>query len=138
MATCGGSRGSLPTLTYVTLERARRHWRSTLKWSAASFVKLSKRSKASRVREFTQLGCLLCTEIISIAGFLLTRVKFDIFTGRPFNPHYTITNSVSNVICCVVFGHRFEYTDPNYRKILELDNEAIVLSGSAQAQVFLM
>ncbi|XP_030577731.1 cytochrome P450 2J2-like [Archocentrus centrarchus] len=55
--------------------------------------------------------------------------------GRPFNPHYTITNSVSNVICCVVFGHRFEYSDPSYRKILELDNEAIVLAGSAQAQL---
>nr|XP_004557314.1 cytochrome P450 2J2 [Maylandia zebra] len=66
-------------------------------------------------------------------SFLCEALKEE--QGRPFNPHYTITNSVSNVICCVVFGHRFEYTDPNYRKILELDNEAIVLSGSAQAQL---
>ncbi|XP_029005206.1 cytochrome P450 2J2-like [Betta splendens] len=56
--------------------------------------------------------------------------------GRAFNPHYTITNAVSNVICCVVFGHRFEYSDPTYRKVLELDNEAIVLSGSLRTQLY--
>ncbi|XP_029005207.1 cytochrome P450 2J2-like [Betta splendens] len=56
--------------------------------------------------------------------------------GRPFNPHYTITSAVSNVICCVVFGHRFEYSDPTYRKILKLDNEAIMLAGSARTQLY--
>ncbi|XP_055364387.1 cytochrome P450 2J2-like isoform X3 [Betta splendens] len=54
--------------------------------------------------------------------------------GQPFNPHYTITSAVSNIISCVVFGHRFEYSDPTYRKVLELDNEAVVLAGSARTQ----
>lgn len=35
----------------------------------------------------------------------------------------------------MVFGHRFEYSDPSFRKVLELDNEAVVLSGSARTQV---
>ena len=56
-------------------------------------------------------------------------------TGRPFNPQYILTNAVSNIISSVVFGHRFEYSDKTFRKILELDNEAIVLAGSAQTQV---
>ncbi|XP_041862612.1 cytochrome P450 2J2-like isoform X4 [Melanotaenia boesemani] len=56
--------------------------------------------------------------------------------GRPFNPHYTITNAVSNIIASVVFGHRFEYSDPTFRKILEMDNEAVYLSGLAQTQLF--
>ncbi|XP_013863518.1 cytochrome P450 2J2 isoform X2 [Austrofundulus limnaeus] len=55
---------------------------------------------------------------------------------RPFNPHYMMKNAVSNIICSVVFGHRFEYTDPSFRRFLELDNEAIVLSGSLQAQLY--
>ncbi|GAA6222353.1 cytochrome P450 2J2-like [Lates japonicus] len=56
--------------------------------------------------------------------------------GRPFNPHYTITNAVSNIISSVVFGHRFEYSDQSFRKILQLDNDAIVLAGSPQTQLY--
>ncbi|XP_039666476.1 cytochrome P450 2J2-like [Perca fluviatilis] len=56
--------------------------------------------------------------------------------GRPFNPHYIITNGVGNIISSVLFGHRFEYSDQSFRKFLELDNEAIVLSGSAQTQLY--
>ncbi|KAM9358238.1 cytochrome P450 2J2-like [Symphorus nematophorus] len=56
--------------------------------------------------------------------------------GKPFNPQYIITNGVSNIISSVVFGHRFEYSDQSFRKILELDNEAIMLAGSARAQLY--
>ncbi|KAM9358237.1 cytochrome P450 2J2-like [Symphorus nematophorus] len=56
--------------------------------------------------------------------------------GKPFNPQYIITNGVSNIISSVVFGHRFEYSDQSFRKILELDNEAVVLAGSARAQLY--
>lgn len=44
---------------------------------------------------------------------------------------------MGNIISSVVFGHRFEYSDPSFRKVLELDNEAVVLSGSARTQVTL-
>ncbi|XP_076009191.1 cytochrome P450 2J2-like [Genypterus blacodes] len=54
----------------------------------------------------------------------------------PFNPRYTITNAVSNVICSVVFGHRFEYTDECFQNVLQLDNEAIILAGTARAQLY--
>ncbi|KAK2835777.1 hypothetical protein Q5P01_016261 [Channa striata] len=56
--------------------------------------------------------------------------------GRPFNTHYLLTNAVSNVISSVLFAHRFEYSDSTFRKVLELDNKTIMLSGSAQAQLF--
>ncbi|KAM9386093.1 cytochrome P450, family 2, subfamily AD, polypeptide 3 isoform 1-T1 [Pholidichthys leucotaenia] len=56
--------------------------------------------------------------------------------GRPFNPHYTLTNAVSNIISSVVFGHRFEYSDRTFRRILELDNDAVILAGSAQTQMY--
>lgn len=55
--------------------------------------------------------------------------------GRPFDPQYTISNAVGNIICSVVFGHRFEYSDQSFRKILELDNEAVLLAGTPLAQV---
>ncbi|KAM3619532.1 uncharacterized protein V6R79_009743 [Siganus canaliculatus] len=56
--------------------------------------------------------------------------------GRPFNPHHVMTNAMSNIITSVVFGHRFEYSDKNFRRILELDNEAVILAGSAQTQLY--
>lgn len=58
--------------------------------------------------------------------------------GKPFDPQYTLSNAVGNIICSMVFGHRFEYSDASFRKILELHNEAIVLSGSARTQVSLI
>lgn len=70
--------------------------------------------------------------------FVITWIEFTVFPGRPFNPHYTITNAVSNIISSLVFGHRFEYSDESFRKVLKLDNEAVLLSGSAQTQVIPM
>uniref|UniRef100_A0A667YEA2 Cytochrome P450 2J2-like n=1 Tax=Myripristis murdjan TaxID=586833 RepID=A0A667YEA2_9TELE len=34
--------------------------------------------------------------------------------GKPFNPHVIINNAVSNIICSLVFGHRFEYEDERF------------------------
>ncbi|XP_071394150.1 cytochrome P450 2J2-like [Centroberyx affinis] len=56
--------------------------------------------------------------------------------GRPFNPHYTINSAVGNVICSVVFGHRFDYSDENFQNLLRLDNEAVLLAGTARAQLY--
>ncbi|CAB1331976.1 unnamed protein product [Coregonus sp. 'balchen'] len=56
--------------------------------------------------------------------------------GGGFNPHYILNNAVGNIISFVVFGHRFEYSDENFQKLLRLDNEAVILSGSARAQLY--
>ncbi|XP_034002498.1 cytochrome P450 2J2-like [Trematomus bernacchii] len=56
--------------------------------------------------------------------------------GRPFNPNNIITNGVSNIISSVLFGHRFEYSDQSFRRILDLDNEAIRLAGVPQTQLY--
>ncbi|KAM3875982.1 cytochrome P450 2J2-like [Diretmus argenteus] len=56
--------------------------------------------------------------------------------GRPFNPHYTIKSAVGNVIASVVFGDRFDYSDERFQNLLRLDNEAVLLAGTAQAQLY--
>lgn len=56
--------------------------------------------------------------------------------GGPFNPQCTLTNAVANVIASVIFGHRFEYNDSGFHRILELDSEAVVLAGSTQSQMY--
>ena len=40
--------------------------------------------------------------------------------GEPFDPALILTNSVSNIICSIVFGQRFDYEDQQFHRILKL------------------
>ncbi|XP_017660785.1 PREDICTED: cytochrome P450 2J6-like [Lepidothrix coronata] len=55
--------------------------------------------------------------------------------GNPFNPQFTLTNAVSNVICSLIFGNRFDYHDEDFQKLLKLLHEIIILQGTNTAQV---
>ncbi|XP_030627994.1 cytochrome P450 2J3 [Chanos chanos] len=54
----------------------------------------------------------------------------------PFDPRFILNNAVSNIICSLIFGRRFDYNDDHFQRILRLDAEAIELAGSAQAQLY--
>uniref|UniRef100_UPI0037E9C1D1 cytochrome P450 2J6-like n=1 Tax=Semicossyphus pulcher TaxID=241346 RepID=UPI0037E9C1D1 len=43
---------------------------------------------------------------------------FQSYQGKPFNPRLVVNNAVSNIICSMVFGHRFEYSDEKFRKLI--------------------
>ncbi|KAJ1173563.1 hypothetical protein NDU88_005394, partial [Pleurodeles waltl] len=55
--------------------------------------------------------------------------------GRPFNPHLMINNAVSNVICSIVFGDRFEYDDKKFLKVLTLFEEIFKASTGILTQL---
>ena len=57
------------------------------------------------------------------------------FGGKPFNPHLILNNAVSNVICHLVFGHRFEYGDEKFVKLMLFFDKALQLETSIWAQV---
>ena len=46
--------------------------------------------------------------------------------------------AVSNVICCLVFGKRFEYTDKQHQSVIDDCNEILILQGSVGAMVKLL
>ncbi|KAM4873322.1 cytochrome P450 2J2 [Thomomys bottae] len=56
--------------------------------------------------------------------------------GQPFNPQFKINNAVSNIICSVVFGDRFEYQDGQFQKMLKLLDEIIYLEASVIALLY--
>ncbi|XP_072552347.1 cytochrome P450 2B4-like [Salminus brasiliensis] len=56
--------------------------------------------------------------------------------GKPFYPIHPIMNGVSNIICSIVFGDRFEYDDKRFARLLEILNENIRFAGSPMAQIF--
>uniref|UniRef100_A0A671DSJ2 Cytochrome P450 family 2 subfamily J member 2 n=1 Tax=Rhinolophus ferrumequinum TaxID=59479 RepID=A0A671DSJ2_RHIFE len=50
--------------------------------------------------------------------------------GQPFNPHFQINSAVSNIICSITFGERFEYQDDQFQEMLRLLDEVIALEMS--------
>uniref|UniRef100_A0A673GIS8 Cytochrome P450 2J2-like n=1 Tax=Sinocyclocheilus rhinocerous TaxID=307959 RepID=A0A673GIS8_9TELE len=58
--------------------------------------------------------------------------------GRPFDPRLLLNNAVSNVICVLVFGNRFEYSDNDFQTLLKNVSEAVYLDGGICAQLYNM
>ncbi|XP_070765655.1 cytochrome P450 2J6-like [Enoplosus armatus] len=50
--------------------------------------------------------------------------------GEPFNPAGLFNNAVSNIICQLVMGKRFDYSDDNFQLMLKYLSEILWLEGS--------
>ncbi|XP_038045429.1 cytochrome P450 2U1-like [Patiria miniata] len=51
------------------------------------------------------------------------RYLLECFDGegeKPFDPEHAILNAVSNIICLISFGYRFEYSDPKFARLIKL------------------
>ncbi|XP_002129285.2 cytochrome P450 2J4-like [Ciona intestinalis] len=55
----------------------------------------------------------------------------DIYSqdGKPFHSHHMLLSSVTNVICSIVLGKRFEYNDKWFTKIMSCIVESLAHSG---------
>uniref|UniRef100_A0A673ANH6 Cytochrome P450 2J2-like n=1 Tax=Sphaeramia orbicularis TaxID=375764 RepID=A0A673ANH6_9TELE len=56
--------------------------------------------------------------------------------SKPFNPHLIVNNTVANIICLLVFGHRFEYSDEQFKKLMKLFEQGTQLEVSVSAQLY--
>ncbi|XP_031430104.2 cytochrome P450 2J2-like [Clupea harengus] len=56
--------------------------------------------------------------------------------GDPFDPRVLLNNAVSNIICQMVFGRRYDYTDHTFQKILQLLNDLLYVEGTVWAQLY--
>ncbi|KAM3618960.1 uncharacterized protein V6R79_000964 [Siganus canaliculatus] len=61
---------------------------------------------------------------------------FAAHKGESFDAKWLINNAVSNVICCLVFGERFEYSNKKFQDILKMINDTIQLQGNMWVQVY--
>ncbi|NWZ67451.1 CP2J2 protein, partial [Acrocephalus arundinaceus] len=67
------------------------------------------------------------------------RYLADVFRdeqGNPFDPQLKVTNAVSNVICSLIFGNRFEYHDEDFQRLLKLMYDIAVLHGAITSQLY--
>ncbi|XP_040482152.1 cytochrome P450 2U1 [Ursus maritimus] len=50
----------------------------------------------------------------------------------PFDPFPTVNNAVSNIICSLCFGQRFDYTNSEFKKMLNLMSRALEICLNTQ------
>ncbi|KAM6963010.1 cytochrome P450 2J2-like [Aplochiton taeniatus] len=96
--------------------------------------KMQRKFASTHLRYFGEGKKSLENYIELESAFLCDAFKEE--QGRPFNPHYILKIAVGNIISSVVFGHRFDYSDEEFQRILHLDNEAVLLAGTARAQLY--
>ncbi|KAK2835772.1 hypothetical protein Q5P01_016256 [Channa striata] len=61
---------------------------------------------------------------------------FSVHQGEAFESQSLINNAVSNIICCLVFGERFEYSDKQYKFILQAFSMSLQFGGTMCAQIY--
>ncbi|XP_065109227.1 cytochrome P450 2K1-like [Paramisgurnus dabryanus] len=64
--------------------------------------------------------------------------EFEKFQGKAFDTTQPVNYAVSNIISSIVYGSRFEYTDPRFRAMVDRANENVRLGGSASLQLYNM
>nr|XP_020642975.1 cytochrome P450 2G1-like [Pogona vitticeps]XP_020642976.1 cytochrome P450 2G1-like [Pogona vitticeps] len=68
------------------------------------------------------------------AQFVLEEFKKT--KGKPFDPTFFLSRAVSNVICSIVFGDRFDYEDKEFQSLMEMINNSFKKMSSAWSQFY--
>ncbi|XP_051951815.1 cytochrome P450 2J2 isoform X2 [Xyrauchen texanus] len=80
--------------------------------------------------------------LVDQANIFIDRPTDDVFKriskcqGVPIDAHFLINNAVSNIICLLVFGRRYEYKDQRFLNMLSLMSKALKLQGSVWIQLY--
>lgn len=55
--------------------------------------------------------------------------------GKPFNVTKSINYAVSNIISSIIYGSRFDYSDEEFKQMVNRANDTVRLSGTPSVQV---
>ena len=67
--------------------------------------------------------------------FLRKRNLVSFVTGEAFDTTQPIHYAVSNIICSMVYGSRYEYDDPQFTYLVDDMSKRVKLAGSPLIQV---
>ncbi|XP_048036539.1 cytochrome P450 2M1-like isoform X1 [Megalobrama amblycephala] len=110
------------TLGYGVMSTSGHRWKQMRKFSLTTLKDfgMGRRSIEERVREE--------------AEYLVEMIKKC--EGSAFSPADMLSNAVSNVICSIVFGHRFEFEDPQFQFLLRTVNTYFTILNSPLGQIY--
>uniref|UniRef100_A0A8C5PTE1 Cytochrome P450 n=1 Tax=Leptobrachium leishanense TaxID=445787 RepID=A0A8C5PTE1_9ANUR len=90
----------------IAFSNYNKHWKERRRFTLSTLrdFGMGKKSIEERVREE--------------AGYLCA--AFQEKRGREFDPFHLLNNAVSNIICSIIFGDRFEYDSKTFQKLIGL------------------
>ncbi|XP_043533805.1 cytochrome P450 2K6-like [Chiloscyllium plagiosum] len=68
------------------------------------------------------------------ASFLVN--VFESHKGQPFETARILNSAVSNIICSILFGDRFDYDNKIFNSLINMNNEMTTLTGTASIQLY--
>uniref|UniRef100_A0A8D2L201 Uncharacterized protein n=1 Tax=Varanus komodoensis TaxID=61221 RepID=A0A8D2L201_VARKO len=108
-------------------EEFREHLRHAPRW------KLLRRFSLTVLRNFGMGKKSIEERIQEEAQFLLE--EFQKTRQEPFDPTFFLSRAVSNIICSIVFGDRFDYGDQEFQALLRMMNDSFREMSTPWAQV---
>ncbi|XP_076987901.1 cytochrome P450 2F1 [Tamandua tetradactyla] len=72
--------------------------------------------------------------ILEEGSFLLAELRKT--GGEPFDPTFVLSRSVSNIICSVIFGSRFDYEDERLLTIISIINDNFQIMSSPWGEMY--
>nr|XP_046228805.1 cytochrome P450 2K1-like [Scatophagus argus] len=103
-------------------------------WSNGDSWREMRRFSLTNLRDFG-MGKRVCEDkIIEECGYLMEVLKK--FKGQAFNTTQPVNYAVSNIICSIVYGSRFEYDDPRFTSMVDQTNKRVQLLGSPSLQMY--
>ncbi|KAM4772106.1 cytochrome P450 2K1-like [Rhinophrynus dorsalis] len=96
--------------------------------------KVMRRFTLSTLRDFGMGRKLIENKINEECDFLVQ--KFKSYKGKPFENTMIMNAAVANIIVSIILGHRFEYENPTFLRLMSLINENIRLVGSPMIMLY--
>uniref|UniRef100_A0A3P9C3I8 Cytochrome P450 2K1-like n=1 Tax=Maylandia zebra TaxID=106582 RepID=A0A3P9C3I8_9CICH len=106
-------------------------------WSNGDSWKEMRRFALTNLRDFG-MGKRACEDkIIEECQYLIE--VFKKFKGKiSFDTNQRLSYAVSNIICSIVYGSRFEYNDPEFTSLVDRMSRGAKLLGSPSVQMYNM